>query len=97
VYRSGELQPFAFVNFPENQTFNSANAMFLNSSLVFPGIYLVSQANGTIYETTLAGTFSNSYRAFEEDQFAGLTNVVADESKGVVYALSGNSILAFKK
>lgn len=97
VYRGGELQPFAFVNFPENQNFNSADAMFLNSSLVFPGIYLVSRANSTIYETTLAGTFSNSYRAYDEDQFAGLTNVVADESKSVIYTLSGNSILAFRK
>lgn len=97
VYRGGELQPFAFVNFPENQTFNNADAMFLNSSLVFPGIYLVSRANGTIYETTLAGTFSNSYRSYDEEQFVGLTNVVADESKSVIYALSGNSILAFRK
>ncbi len=97
VFRTGEVQPFGFADFPENQPLNTVDSMFLNSNPISPGIYMVSRINKTIYETTLAGTFVNSYRAFDEERFASLTNVVADESRQVVYALSGNSILAFPK
>jgi hypothetical protein len=97
VFRTGEVQPFGFADFPENQPLNTVDSMFLNSNPISPGIYMVSRINKTIYETTLAGTFVSSYRAFDEEQFASLTNVVADESRQVVYTLSGNSILAFPK
>lgn len=97
VFRTGEVQPFGFSGFPENQPLNTVDSMFLNSNPISPGIYMVSRINKTIYETTLAGTFVNSYRAFDEELFASLTSVVADESRQVVYTLSGNSILAFPK
>ncbi|MCC6803618.1 MAG: hypothetical protein IT319_12105, partial [Anaerolineae bacterium] len=51
----------------------------------------------TIFETTMAGTFVNAYRAERDDYFALLSNVVADTNQGIVYALSGNSILAFRR
>ena len=39
----------------------------------------------------------NSYRAFDETRFDLLADVVVDETKRVVYTLSGNTILAFQK
>jgi hypothetical protein len=97
VFRTGVVQPFGFANFPENQPLNTVDSMFLDANPTSLKIYMVSRINKTIYETTLAGTFVNSYRAFDEEQFASLTGVVADESRRVIYTLSGNSILAFPK
>jgi hypothetical protein len=45
----------------------------------------------------MAGTFINSYRTFDETLFAGLSDIVVDENKKVVYVLSGNSVLGFPK
>lgn len=94
---SGQQTPFAFANFPEGRGLNSADAMFLDSSPISQGLYIVSRADRTIYETTLAGTFTFSYRAATEDDFAALTNVVADPNQQVIYALSGNAIFVFDK
>jgi hypothetical protein len=94
---SGENIPFGFASFPEGSQLAGVNAMFLNTSPIAPGIYLVNPNNRTIYETTLAGTFINSYRTYDEDQFAALTNVIAGNTQEVVYALSGNSILMMER
>ncbi|MBL8166483.1 MAG: hypothetical protein JNJ61_31155 [Anaerolineae bacterium] len=94
---SGQPTPFAYANFPEGQQLTDATAMFLNADPIAQGLYLVSRSSRTIYETTLAGTWSYSYRAANEDDFAGLSNVVADPSNQVIYALSGNSIFAFDR
>jgi hypothetical protein len=97
MYRSGEELRFGFAGFPPNQTLRSAEAMFLNTNPVSPGIYITDRTNRTIFETSMAGTFISSYRAFEESRFDLLADVVADEAKRMVYVLSGNSILAFPK
>ncbi|MBZ0284571.1 MAG: hypothetical protein K8L97_27780 [Anaerolineae bacterium] len=94
---SGEQTPFAFANFPEGQGMPSADAMFLDSSPISQGMYIISRGARTVYETTLAGTFSYSYRAANEDDFASLNNLVADANQQVVYALSGNAIFVFEK
>lgn len=94
---SGENIPFGFASFPEGSQLAGVSAMFLNTSPIAPGIYLINPANRTIYETTLAGTFINSYRAYDEDQFATLGNVVAGNNQEVIYALSGNSIFALER
>ncbi|MBC7814803.1 MAG: hypothetical protein H7175_26840 [Burkholderiales bacterium] len=96
-YRGGEPLNFGYTAFPDGQVFDSAQAMFLNNDPVAPGIYMVSRDTRTIFETSLAGTFFNSYRAYDEDLFASLTGVVADTGQGVIYALSGNSVLAFAR
>ncbi len=94
---SGEQTPFAFANFPEGQGMPSADAMFLDRSPISQGMYIISRGARTVYETTLAGTFSYSYRAANEDDFASLNNLVADANQQVVYALSGNAIFVFEK
>jgi hypothetical protein len=94
---SGQPTPFAYANFPEGQQLTDATAMYLNADPIAQGLYLVSRSSRTIYETTLAGTWSYSYRAANEDDFAGLSNVIADPSNQVIYALSGNSVFAFDR
>ena len=71
------------------------DASSINTSPISPGIYLISRASRTVYETSLAGTFISSYRAYDETLFEGLANVVVDDNRKVIYVLSGNTILAF--
>ena len=94
---SGQQSPFSFAGFPAGQQITSADAMFLNTDPIGQAIYIVSRANLTVYETSTAGTFNFSYRAFNEDDFASLANVVADANLGIIYVLSGNSVFAFDR
>lgn len=97
VFRTGEQQPFGFAGFPDGQGLTEAQAMYFNTNPISQSIYFASRDTRTIYETSQAGTFFNNYRAFDEAQFAALSNVVADDNRQVIYALSGNAILAFRK
>lgn len=95
-FRSGEQQDFALSAFGSQQM-TAPNAMFMNTNPIAQGLYFAERGQRAIFETTMAGTFINAYRAASDDQFAQLSNVVADTNRGVVYALSGNSILAFPR
>ena len=95
-FLSGAQQDFAF-SFPTTQSMTAPNAMFLNTNPISQGMFFAERDQRTIFETTMAGTFINAYRPDNEDLFAQLTNVVADTNTGVIYALSGNSILAFSR
>lgn len=95
-FTSGEQQDFAFSAF-EEQSMSSPTAMFMNTNPIAQGFYFAERGQRTIFETTMAGTFVNAYRAQSDDLFAQLSNVVADTNQGIVYALSGNSILAFRR
>lgn len=95
-YFGSEPQPFGFSGFPDGQELDAATAraMFLNDSPINTGFYIVSQAQRSIYETTLAGTFMNSYQVFEPDTLALMTDVAADPGQGIVYVASGNAVLS---
>jgi hypothetical protein len=97
VFNGGQVEPFSYGGMPDTQTLTSAYSMFLNTDPINAGIYITNRSNRSIVATSLAGTFYNSYRSFDEALFDSLSDVVADESKGIVYAISGNSILAFRK
>ena len=45
----------------------------------------------------LTNTFINSYRASDEELFGQISNVYADSDQQIVYVLSGNSLLAFRR
>jgi hypothetical protein len=96
-FRSGRPEDFGFASFPENRPPDSAYSMYLNTNPVKLGIYFVDQAKRSVYETTLAGTFINSYRASNEELFARVADVVVDDNKEIIYAVSGNSILAIPR
>ncbi len=97
MFRSGEELRFGFAGFPPNQAVESSHSMFLNTNPVSPGIYVTDRVSRTLFETSMAGTFISSYRTFDERQFDLLADVVSDETKRVLYVLSGNSVLAFAK
>ncbi len=95
-FTGGEQQDFAF-SFPDTQQMESPNGFFLNTNPIAQGFYFAERDKRTIFETTMAGTFINAYRAEDDDRFGELSNVVADTNQGVIYALSGNSIFAFPR
>ena len=96
-WRSGSQTPFAFTGFHDGQEITSADALFLNNDPTAQGLYIVSRATRTIYETSLAGTFSGSYRAFNEADFALLAGVVPDKTQATLYVISGNTIFAVSR
>jgi hypothetical protein len=96
-YISGEGQPFSFAAFPDGQPLTSADAFYLDDNPLALRMYIVSRASRTIFEVSLAGTFFNSYRVFDEAEFATLANVVVDGSQQFIYALSGNTVFALPR
>ena len=92
----GQAQPFGFSAFPEGQELHTygAQAIFLNDSPINTGFFIVSRSIRTVFETTLAGTFVDAYRIFEEEKFALLSAVVADPGQEIFYAASGNTIFS---
>ncbi len=96
-FLSGVQQPFGYAGFPEGQQLTSANALFLDPNPVTQLMYIVNRAERTIYETSYAGSFANSYRAFDETMFTSLSAVVANTDQQVIYALSGNAVLIVER
>lgn len=96
-FRSGQEVPFGYASFPEGQELRSADAMFLNNNPIGQGLLIVNRSLRTLYETTLAGTFIASYRPQDESMFTTLADAVVDPNQRMIYAASGNSILAFER
>jgi len=96
-FNSGERLPFGFASFPEGQEITGANAMFLNTNPIAQGLLIVHQAQRTVYETTLAGTFIAAYRAQDENLFTSLSDVVVDTNQRMIYTSSGNAIFGFQR
>lgn len=96
-FASGQRQPFAYSNFPEAQPLAGTNSLFLNTSPTDLMMYITSRQARTIYQTTHAGTFAASFRPEDDDLFAALNDAVVDANRDMIYALSGNSILALER
>lgn len=96
-FTGGQRVNFGFASFPEGQSMNDVDAFFLNSNPIAQGMAFVSRATRTVYETTLAGTFINSFRAYDESLFVQLSDVVVDSNRQIIYTVSGNSILSFSR
>ncbi|NDJ61947.1 MAG: hypothetical protein GYB67_12525 [Chloroflexi bacterium] len=94
-YRTGEPLNFGFAAFPENRSLGSATRMLLTAP-PFTALFFLDQPNRTIYETTLAGTFVGSYRAYDEDLFAQLAGIGVDSNEQLIYVTSGDSVLVFE-
>ena len=97
MFRSGDEQAFGWAGFPANQSITSAYAMNLNNDPISNSLYLIDRSSRTLFQTSLAGTYFASYRAYDESRFELLSDVVVDENKQIVYVTSGNSILGFSK
>jgi hypothetical protein len=94
-FRGGDRLDFAFAGFPQGQPLSSAEAFFLNTNPLQPGLYIVSRASRAVYETLLGGTFVHNFRARNESYFESLSDVIVNNDQNVIYVLSGNSIFAF--
>ncbi len=96
-YNGGIAEPFTLDAFPTEDAMRSADSMFLNTNPIAQNIYFVDRSTRTIYATTYRGTFVNSYRAEDESMFTEIAHVVEDSNKRIVYVMSGNSVLAFRR
>lgn len=96
-FTSAAQDGFAFSGFPPNQRINRAVQFSLNPNPPRQGMYFVDNSTRTIFETTMAGTFVNSYRPLDEEQFARVADVVVDTNKQILYVLSGASIYAIDR
>lgn len=96
-FTGGERVPFAYSNFPEAQPMTATNSLFLNTSPTDLMMYITSRDARTIYQTTHAGTFAASFRPENDSLFAALSDAVVDSSRNMIYALSGNSIIALDR
>jgi hypothetical protein len=96
-YRSGENENFDFTMFPPGQELGTANAFYFSTSPILQYMYITSQPSRTVFKVTHAGTFVRSYRTFDEEQFASVTDVMADPSQQLVYILSGNSVFVLSE
>jgi hypothetical protein len=96
---NGSPQPFSFSGFPANLSLLSAGAdsLTLNDSPILPALFVVSRATRTIYETTLAGTYVDAYRIYDEAAFTGLSHVAVDPAAGVINASAGTAIYRLDK
>lgn len=95
-FNGGQPEDFAFT-FREGQTMDSVESMFVSTNPIAQSLYFVSESDRTIFETTFSGTFMRSYRAFDETLFASIRDVAVDANRGLVYAVSGNSLFAFRR
>jgi hypothetical protein len=96
-FRGGARVDFAFAGFPQGQGLTSANAFFLSTSPLRPALFISSRENRAVYETLVGGTFVNNYRPTNEPYFESLTDVLVNVEQDLVYALSGNSVFAFRR
>jgi len=96
-FRGGDRLDFAFAGFPQGQALTSVDAFYLNTNPLQPGLYIVSRELQAVYETLLGGTFVHNFRATNETYFESIADVVYSNDQKVIYALSGNSVFAFKR
>ncbi len=93
-YISGSEAPFAFSGFNEGSEPHvvRTEGFALNDSAFAPGFFLISRGARTIYETTVAGTFIDSYQAFDQSKLELISAVVAYPEQDIIYVASGNTI-----
>ena len=93
-YNAGEEKTFAFSGFNEGSELHVAmtEGFYLNDSPFAPAFFVISQRARSVFETTLAGTFMDSYQAAEQDKFELISAIVAYPIHDILYVASGNSI-----
>ena len=94
TYVGGNETPFVFSGFNEGSEPHIArtDGFFLNDSPFAPGFFIISRRTRTIFETTVAGTFMDSFQAFDQEKLELISAVVAYPEQNLVYVASGNTI-----
>ena len=99
-YREGALQNFGFGAFPTGQEITSANSMFLDSNVTSQSLYIASQSQHKVYQTSLSGNFNSSYSLRDESLLDLLEAVVVKPGSGggdLIYIGSGNAVFVIPK
>ncbi|MDE2750018.1 MAG: hypothetical protein OXI34_13740 [Chloroflexota bacterium] len=93
-YIGGNEAPYVFSGFNEGSEPHvvRTDGFYLNDSPFAPGFFLISRRTRTIFETTVAGTFMDSYQAFDQEKLGLVSAVVAYPEQNLVYVASGNTI-----
>ena len=94
TYIGGNDSPFVFSGFNEGSEPHvvRTEGFFLNDSPFAPGFFIISRRTRTIFETTVAGTFMDSFQAFDQEKLGLVSAVVAYPEQNMVYVASGNTI-----
>lgn len=94
TYIGGNEAPYVFSGFNEGSEPHvvRTEGFYLNDSPFAPGFFLVSRRTRTIFETTVAGTFMDSYQAFDQEKLGLVSAVVAYPEQNLIYVASGNTI-----
>ncbi len=95
-YFGGNEVAFTFSGFNEGSepSVVLTEGFFLNDSPFAPGFFLISRGAGAIFETTAAGTFMDSYQAFDQQKLDLMSAVVAYPEQNILYVASGNTIFS---
>ena len=95
-YISGNEAPFAFSGFNEGSEPHvvRTEGFALNDSAFAPGFFFISRSARAIYETTVAGTFIDSYQAYDQSRLDLISAVVAYPEQNIIYVASGNTIFS---
>ncbi len=93
-YSGGIEEAFAFSGFNEGSEPHvvRTEGFYLNDGPFTPGFFVISRGSRTILETTVAGTFMDSYQPFELEKLELMSAVVAYPEQDVLYVASGNTI-----
>ena len=93
-YFGGNEVAFTFSGFNEGSEPGNTltDGFYLNDSPIAPGIFLISKGARAIFETTAAGTFMDSYQAFDQDKLELMSAVAAYPEQNILYVASGNTI-----
>lgn len=99
TYVGGDENPFAFSGFNEGRELSvvTTQGFYLNDSPIDPAFFIISRPARTVFETTLAGTFIDSYQVFEQDKLALMSAIAAYPTQNILYIASGNTIFTIKK
>ena len=95
-YFGGSEVAFTFSGFNEGSepSVVQTEAFYLNDSPFAPGFFLISRGTRSIFETTAAGTFMDSFQAFDQQKLELMSAVVAYPEQNILYVASGNTIFS---
>jgi len=95
-YFGGSEVAFTFSGFNEGSEPSTVltEGFYLNDSPFAPGFFLISRGARTIFETTAAGTFMDSYQAFDQQKLELMSAVAAYPEQNILYVASGNTIFS---
>ncbi len=98
-FYSGDEQFFQFSNLPTGGVgiLGSATSFHLDTGFISPGFYVLDAANQIIHESTLGGTFIQSYRAPLGTQLRDLGGLAVDTAAENLYVTSRDVIYHIAK